>query len=325
MLLPRNDAIRRINQLSSQAEPFLFFTDFLGSVAYISRLEDIDPKELSFQIGPFLSSPNAAKPTHRPSFKRYPLHKEDFKRSFEKVVEEINFGNSFLTNLTFQTPIKTNLKLEEIFIRSQAKYKLLYKDSFLVFSPETFLQIRNGIAYSYPMKGTIDAKTPNAKEVILEDPKETAEHITIVDLIRNDISQIADNVQVKRFRFVEEVITHEKRLLQVSSEITGRLRSDWRNHLGDYLFQLLPAGSISGAPKPKTVEIIKKVEAYERGFYTGICGIFDGQNLDSGVMIRFVEKEGAQLYYKSGGGITSFSDVDKEYQEIIDKIYVPIY
>jgi para-aminobenzoate synthetase component 1 len=85
----------------------------------------------------------------------------------------------------------------------------------------------------------------------------------------------------------------------------------------------LPAGSISGAPKPKTLEIIKKIEDYERGFYTGICGYFDGNALDTGVMIRFIEQEGDQLFFKSGGGITSFSDAKTEYQEMIDKIYLP--
>jgi len=87
---------------------------------------------------------------------------------------------------------------------------------------------------------------------------------------------------------------------------------------------LLPAGSITGAPKPKTMEIIDQAEGYERGFYTGICGCFDGENLDSAVMIRFIEQEGEQLIFKSGGGITSQSDLNKEYEELIQKVYVPI-
>jgi para-aminobenzoate synthetase component 1 len=89
------------------------------------------------------------------------------------------------------------------------------------------------------------------------------------------------------------------------------------------LFELLPAGSISGAPKEKTVEIIKQTETYKRGYYTGICGIFDGQNLDSGVMIRFIEKQGSQYYFKSGGGITVNSIAEEEYHEMIQKVYLP--
>jgi para-aminobenzoate synthetase component 1 len=65
------------------------------------------------------------------------------------------------------------------------------------------------------------------------------------------------------------------------------------------------------------------VEGYDRGFYTGVFGVFDGQSLRSGVMIRFIEKEGNTLYYKSGGGITIDSDASSEYEELVDKIYLP--
>ena len=85
---------------------------------------------------------------------------------------------------------------------------------------------------------------------------------------------------------------------------------------------LLPAGSILGAPKSKTLEIILKAENYDRGFYTGVSGWFDGQNLDSCVMIRFIEKENGKLFFKSGGGITHLSKFADEYTEMQNKIYV---
>ena len=94
--------------------------------------------------------------------------------------------------------------------------------------------------------------------------------------------------------------------------------------MGDIIFTLLPAGSISGAPKNKTVEIILETEQYDRNYYTGIFGVFDGNNIDSGVMIRFIEQTPDGLVYKSGGGITALSNMDDEYNEIINKIYVPI-
>lgn len=72
------------------------------------------------------------------------------------------------------------------------------------------------------------------------------------------------------------------------------------------------------------MEIIAEAETYDRGFYTGIMGYYDGENLDSAVMIRFIEKQGDQLVYKSGGGITTQSDVKKEYNEMLQKVYVPI-
>ena len=191
-------------------------------------------------------------------------------------------------------------------------------------SPETFVQIRGTVITSYPMKGTIDATIPCAKDIILNDPKEIAEHATIVDLIRNDLSRVANEVEVKRYRYIEKLTTNKKDLLQVSSEISGRLYDNYLEKLGDIIFMLLPAGSICGAPKAKTLEIIRKAENYERGFYTGICGYFDGENLDSGVMIRFLEQEGEDLIFKSGGGITAKSEIKKEYEELIQKVYVPV-
>ena len=156
------------------------------------------------------------------------------------------------------------------------------------------------------------------------DQKELAEHYTIVDLIRNDLSRVAKKVKVDRFRYIDRIKTSNKDLLQVSSEVSGILPDDYPSAIGSILFELLPAGSISGAPKVKTLEIIREAEGQERGYYTGICGHFDGKNLDSGVMIRLVEKDEGELYYRSGGGITSMSDMESEYQEMLDKIYLPI-
>lgn len=81
--------------------------------------------------------------------------------------------------------------MKDVFVSSEARYKLWMKDRFVVFSPEIFVKIRDEHIYSYPMKGTIDATLPDARRRILEDPKETAEHATIVDLIRNDLSMVA--------------------------------------------------------------------------------------------------------------------------------------
>lgn len=250
---------------------------------------------------------------------------EEYALSFQKVKDAILAGNSYLANLTCSTPVQTNLTLQEIFDRSAAPYKLWMKNRMVVFSPEIFVRTTGDFIYSYPMKGTIDATIPQAREKITEDPKETAEHATIVDLIRNDLSQIATDVKVLRFRYIDEIQTHKGPLLQVSSEIKGKLPPGWQSRLGTLLFRLLPAGSITGAPKKKTVEIIAEAETYARGFYTGVMGYFDGGRLDSAVMIRFVEQTPEGLYFKSGGGITSQSDLVSEYEEMKQKIYVPIY
>jgi para-aminobenzoate synthetase component 1 len=174
------------------------------------------------------------------------------------------------------------------------------------------------------MKGTIDASIPGAEEKILNDQKETAEHVTIVDLIRNDLSILAGDVQVTRFRYVDRIHTRGKTLLQVSSEIRGKLLPSFDTDPAGALFSLLPAGSVSGAPKARTLDVIRRAEGEERGYYTGICGYYDGNSLDTGVMIRFIEQQGNELFYRSGGGITTQSNVSSEYQEALDKIYVPI-
>ena len=172
------------------------------------------------------------------------------------------------------------------------------------------------------MKGTIDASVPDAERSILNDEKEMAEHSTIVDLIRNDLSMVSENVHVSKFRYIDRIYTNEGDILQVSSEITGKLREGYR--LGDIITKMLPAGSVTGAPKNETLRIIKECEQYDRGWYTGVFGIFDGQSLDSSVMIRFIEKNGNGYIYKSGGGITCLSDPEKEYYELISKVYVPV-
>ena len=190
---------------------------------------------------------------------------------------------------------------------------------------ESFCSFLSGDFCSYPMKGTIDATLPDAVQTLMNDGKEAAEHATIVDLIRNDLSIVASHVRVERYRYIDVLQTNRGPILQTSSEICGELPEDYKRQLGDILFSMLPAGSITGAPKKKTMQIIREAEGYERGFYTGIIGYFDGNNMDSAVMIRFVEQEADGMYFKSGGGITFKSDARSEYEEMKQKIYVPIY
>jgi para-aminobenzoate synthetase component 1 len=256
--------------------------------------------------------------------KKQPVSYNNYLKAFENVIGNIISGNSYLVNLTFPTFIDTDSTLEEIFLSSVAKYRLLYHNQFVVFSPEIFIRIENGEIKSFPMKGTIDASVYDAKNVILKNEKEMAEHNTIVDLIRNDLSIFAHDVRVTRYRYIDEIITNENALLQVSSEISGRLPEGFECHLGDIVMSLLPAGSVTGAPKKETLRIIKESERYERGWYTGVFGVFDGKKLDSGVMIRYIENNSGRLVYKSGGGITYLSNPEKEYEEMISKVYVPV-
>lgn len=254
-----------------------------------------------------------------------PPEMECYKKGFDIVMKSLHYGNSFLTNYTCQTEIDLTSSFRDSFANARAKYKILFKDKWVCFSPETFVQIKDGMIYSFPMKGTINGEIPNAEQVILNDEKEIGEHYTIVDLIRNDLGMVASDVSVERFRYTEKVETYKGVLWQVSSEIRGRLPEKFHHNLGDILFALLPAGSVSGAPKAKTLDVIREAENYQRGYYCGVVFYFDGENVDSCVLIRFIERIGDKIYYKSGGGITVYSNLQKEYQEVLDKIYVPIY
>ena len=319
------DYISKMNRWGKARKPFIFILDYELKNPIVLPLDEADKNGIYFTFNNLESSDIHETEKSEFTFRKFPVSYEVFKKSFDQVLTEIKLGNSFLTNLTFPTTIETDLTLREIFDRSEAPYKLLFKNQFVVFSPELFITISGGTIASYPMKGTIDASIPNAETIIFNDLKETAEHHTIVDLIRNDLSMVSTNVKVEKFRFISKIKTHDKTLLQVSSEVTGQLPVDYPERLGDILSKLLPAGSICGAPKKKTVEIIRKSEIYERGYYAGVFGIFDGIDLQSAVMIRFIEKYNEQFIFKSGGGITFLSDPEVEYQELIDKVYVPIY
>ena len=384
----KQEIIDKINRLASQDEPFLFVINYQADETFIRKLSDINPEECLFDFEGRGNLSHAWKETWKEETSETtwqiepPLY-EDYERSFNIVKSNIMAGNSYLTNLTNRVPVSCNLSLEEIFHRAKGKYKLLLRRKrtqaedkahlkeeaqnkahlkeenieenftpFVCFSPETFVRIKGGRIYSYPMKGTLDASLPDAEKQLMVDRKEAAEHATIVDLIRNDLSRVAENVRVDKYRYIDVLHTNKGDILQTSSEISGRLPEDYPHHLGEILDAQLPAGSITGAPKDKTMQIIQEAEGYDRGFYTGIMGIYDQGELNSAVMIRFIEEETSpvdfetdgeknfkakegkasegkepkasrELYFKAGGGITSKSDCQREYEEVIQKIYLP--
>ena len=317
------ERLSRINHFAQNGIPFLFFTDYELNEINVYPLSEI-PDHIKYDINGISNQKNLSAFPDDYQWKITPIDKEIYRIGFSRVMREILYGNSFLLNLTYPSKIETDLSLEQIFNHSQARYKLLIKDQFTCFSPESFIKIEEGIISSFPMKGTIDASTENAEEQILNNPKELAEHYTIVDLIRNDISQVAKKVSVDRFRYIDRIHTNGKELLQVSSKITGVLPENYLQTLGDIIFKLLPAGSICGAPKLKTLEIINESEISPRKYYTGVMGLFDGKSLDCGVMIRAISMDNDKMWYHSGGGMTHMSTLDEEYNELIDKIYVPI-
>lgn len=315
--------IQAMNEYGANNIPFIFILDYELKNNLIYKLSEI-PIDIYYKFNDVKNYTLSGVKNKALHFEISPINIDRYRLSFDSVKQEILFGNSFLLNLTFPTLVKTNYSLQELFEVSHAKYKLFFKNTFIVSSPENFVKIKEGKIFTYPMKGTIDASIDDAASKILNDVKETAEHYTIVDLLRNDLSKVANHVKVNKFRYIDILHTTNKTLLQVSSEIEGQLPADHLSHLGDIFADLLPAGSITGAPKKKTVDIINENEVDERGYFTGVFGIFDGQQVDSAVMIRFIEDKHGLLYYRSGGGITAQSDCMEEYKEMIDKVYVPL-
>ena len=315
----------KMDELSQSGTPFFFLVDFLMENVEVFNEEELEESGLLID---FQNFKKVNKPLTQPGeilFQSFPENEESYLKGYRIVQQNLQAGNSYLTNYTRKTEVKTNLTLNEIFYLSQSKYKVLYPDRFVFFSPETFVEISGDKIFTHPMKGTIDADKENAVEVLKADVKEKAEHYTVVDLLRNDLSMVADEVKLDEFQRIDFLKTHDKNLYAMSSEISGMLKPEFRGKIGSVMKTLLPAGSILGAPKEKTLEIVLEAENYSRGFYTGVSGWFDGKNLDSCVMIRFIEKENTKLYFKSGGGITHLSKAEDEYQEMKNKIYVPIY
>ncbi|WP_375600464.1 aminodeoxychorismate synthase component I [Kaistella antarctica] len=314
-----------MDELSEKKVPFFFMVDFLVEKVEVYTEDNLKENGLSIHFQNYTNTIERRAEPKNVQLRAYLESKESYRKGYDEVQHHLQLGNSYLTNYTRKTEIEINLSLEEIYHLSKAKYKVLYQDQFVFFSPETFVEIINNEIFTHPMKGTIDAAKENAIEILKNDVKEKAEHYTVVDLLRNDLSMVADDVKVNEFQRIDFLKTNKKNLYAMSSEISGKLKPEFQRKIGSIMRQLLPAGSILGAPKSKTLEIILKAENYDRGFYTGVCGWFDGKNLDSCVMIRFIEKENEKLYFKSGGGITHLSNFADEYQEMKNKIYVPIH
>lgn len=315
-----------LDQKSLNNIPFFFIIDFLQEQFVIKNLIDIMLSKEILVDFPLFNNIDSNK-EHIKNIKLYPkfIFKSKFIQQFNKVYNQIKIGNSYLTNLTFEFMLDNQEELKQFFYSSYSKYKLYINNHFVCFSPETFIKIIDNYIFTYPMKGTIDASIQNAEIKLLNNKKEQAEHITIVDLLRNDLSMVSINVKIKKFRYIEKIQSNNKNILQTSSKIQGKIMSKYKNKIGSILEKLLPAGSISGAPKKKTLEIIKSTESHKRGYYTGIAGIFDGKNLDTCILIRFIEYKHSKLFYKTGAGIHYLSDPNYEFEEIKNKIYVPIF
>jgi para-aminobenzoate synthetase component 1 len=314
----------RMNESGKKRIPFLFAVDFERENGLFIE-NPLAQTDILFRTPSGGNQPESilASGAQPPEMASTPIPYSAYKRRFDIVMQGLRRGDSYLANLTVRTPVQTALSLKDIFLFCHSPYGLFVPNCFTCFSPERFANLSNGIIAANPMKGTISADIPDAEARILSNPKEIAEHCTIVDLMRNDMGMVAEAIRVERFRYIDRIRSFTGDILQVSSEIIGRLPDDYRSRLGDIIFRMLPAGSVSGAPKKSTVAIIQKAEAEPRGYYTGVFGYFDGDALDSAVLIRFIAQDEGQLFFHSGGGITVNSHPESEYEEVLRKVCLP--
>jgi anthranilate synthase component 1 len=188
-------------------------------------------------------------------------------------------------------------------------------------SPEILVRLEDGKIDVRPIAGTRPrGRTPEQDQALerelLADPKERAEHIMLVDLGRNDVGRVAEigSVQVTELAVIERY----SHVMHIVSNVQARLREgcDWL----DLLRATFPAGTLSGAPKVRAMEIIDELETVRRGCYGGCVGYVDySGNMDTAIAIRTLLAKDGQLFLSAGAGIVADSEPEKEYQETVDK------
>ena len=187
-------------------------------------------------------------------------------------------------------------------------------------SPEAEIRIKANKAYIHPIAGTFkrtgnDEQDRELAEKLSKDPKENAEHVMLVDLARNDLSRNADNVVVETYREVQ----YYSHVIHLVSQVSGKITD--KTNLITVLGETFPAGTLSGAPKYKAMELIDRYENQNRGYYGGCIGYlgFD-RTLNHAIMIRSFLSKNNKLFYQAGAGIVADSKEENELQEVNNKL-----
>lgn len=254
--------------------------------------------------------------------------KEEHLENVIKIKKYIQEGDTYQVNYTVKSKFKVTSSVVELFLQliftQSAKYAAIINlgDKIIISSsPELFFEVDNDSIIVKPMKGTIKRginlkKDSQHCEELLSSEKDRAENIMIVDLLRNDIGKICEyeSVEVINKYNVEKY----ESVHQLTSEIKGKLKT---NKLSDIIKNLFPSGSITGAPKIRTMEIIHELEKERRGIYTGLIGIFNRQRSIANVAIRTIEIDNQSNSGELGigSGIVWDSQPENEYEEVLLK------
>jgi para-aminobenzoate synthetase component 1 len=254
--------------------------------------------------------------------------KEEYCRTIERAKELIARGDIYQVNLSQRLksnfdsdPFELYLRLRSINPAPFAAY--LNFDGFKIVSasPERFLKICGRDIETRPIKGTRprgsnDIEDLLLKRQLLSSAKDSAEHIMIVDLERNDLGRISEYGSVKPTEFI--ILETYSTVHHLVSTVSGKLRNGV--DIVDCLKNCFPGGSITGAPKVRSMEVIEELEPTRRGIYTGSIGYIDFcGNADLSIVIRTIVIKDKSAYFQVGGGIVADSDPEKEYQETLDK------
>ncbi|MEE1073566.1 MAG: anthranilate synthase component I, partial [Cellulosilyticum sp.] len=256
------------------------------------------------------------------------MSKEAFIAKVEKAKAYIANGDIFqvVPSQIFKTELSSNLfdvyRVLRTMNPSPYMYLMQFDDLQLAgASPETLVKVQDGIVTTMPIAGThprgkTEEEDRRLDEELLNNPKELAEHNMLVDLARNDIGKISeiDTVEVTEYKALQRFshVTH------ITSTVKGRLKSGLNSV--DAIRSILPAGTLSGAPKVRAMEIIEELEEQRRGIYGGGIGYigYDG-SLDTCIAIRTIVKKEGMAYVQAGAGIVLDSNPELEYQECVNK------
>lgn len=194
-------------------------------------------------------------------------------------------------------------------------------------SPETLVKLENGIIHTFPLAGTrprgkTDEEDKALEAELLKDEKELAEHNMLVDLGRNDLGKISKfgSVQVEKLHSIERY----SHVMHIGSTVTGKIKAEY--DALSAIEAVLPAGTLSGAPKIRACQLISELENNKRGIYGGAIGYiaFSG-NMDTCIAIRIAYKKNGRVFVRSGAGIVVDSDPEKEYNECISKAQAVVH
>ncbi len=253
---------------------------------------------------------------------------EEYHDMVKKAVEYIQEGEIFqvVPSQRFSTPFDLPSFALYRSLRSLNPSPFMFHLAFKGFSlvgssPEILVRVRDGTVTIRPIAGT-RPRGENAEEDkkhaddLLGDPKECAEHLMLLDLGRNDVGRVAEIGSVKVTD--QFTIEHYSHVMHIVSNVKGKLRDDL--DIIDALFAGFPAGTVSGAPKVRAMEIIDELEKSRRGSYAGGIGYFSGNGeMDSCIALRTALIKDGQLYVQAGGGVVADSDPEYEYQESCNK------